>query len=163
MPNAAHTHALATLAALSLGAPPARAPTLAQIRAGLVLCPWAPAPALFAAVVAQRPRAEWFPLITQFGIATDETVLAAVVYLRRAEAGGLGVSGAAAETVFLAALAVAHKFVSDVPFDNVTFARLGGITLAEMNALELELLLALDFDVAIADGDVRAAAIACAV
>eukprot|EP00004_Rigifila_ramosa_P001600 TRINITY_DN1155_c0_g1_i1.p1 TRINITY_DN1155_c0_g1~~TRINITY_DN1155_c0_g1_i1.p1 ORF type:complete len:775 (+),score=221.73 TRINITY_DN1155_c0_g1_i1:68-2326(+) len=103
----------------------------------------------FDRIVPRRPLGQWFELIQQYKIVSDETVLAALVYLQRAQAAGLELNAANAQSVFLAALTLAHKFLADVPFDNLTFARLAEVTLAQANAAELELLAVLQFDVAV--------------
>ncbi|KAJ1767929.1 cyclin-like protein interacting with PHO85, partial [Coemansia sp. RSA 1824] len=46
----------------------------------------------------------------------------------------------------LAAIVVAHKFNSDIFFNNARYSKVGGILLVEMNQLELELLFLAKFD-----------------
>lgn len=47
--------------------------------------------------------------------------------------------------LLIIATAVAAKFVDDAYFNNAYYAKVGGITTAEMNILELNFLLSLDF------------------
>ena len=51
--------------------------------------------------------------------------------------------------VVLAALVVSHKLILDVPFTNAHFARVGGVSLQEVNRLEATFLLDMDWELTI--------------
>eukprot|EP00826_Nyctotherus_ovalis_P043193 TRINITY_DN4521_c0_g1_i3.p1 TRINITY_DN4521_c0_g1~~TRINITY_DN4521_c0_g1_i3.p1 ORF type:complete len:111 (+),score=13.36 TRINITY_DN4521_c0_g1_i3:72-404(+) len=51
--------------------------------------------------------------------------------------------------VILAASLLAMKFYFDDPYNNKTFSRIGGITLEELNELEANFLIEIDYNLAI--------------
>ncbi|PAN03772.1 hypothetical protein PAHAL_1G021100 [Panicum hallii] len=57
----------------------------------------------------------------------------------------VGVDSYSVHRLLITAVMVAAKFMDDMHFNNAYFARVGGVEVAEMNGLELELLFALRF------------------
>eukprot|EP00182_Erythrolobus_australicus_P005052 CAMPEP_0185833204 /NCGR_PEP_ID=MMETSP1353-20130828/2535_1 /TAXON_ID=1077150 /ORGANISM="Erythrolobus australicus, Strain CCMP3124" /LENGTH=288 /DNA_ID=CAMNT_0028531459 /DNA_START=641 /DNA_END=1507 /DNA_ORIENTATION=+ len=57
--------------------------------------------------------------------------------------------------VFLVAILLAIKYMEDVSFSNEHFARVGGVSLTELNRLELSMLKALDFRLYVSAEDLR--------
>eukprot|EP00183_Erythrolobus_madagascarensis_P006178 CAMPEP_0185845224 /NCGR_PEP_ID=MMETSP1354-20130828/1244_1 /TAXON_ID=708628 /ORGANISM="Erythrolobus madagascarensis, Strain CCMP3276" /LENGTH=182 /DNA_ID=CAMNT_0028545133 /DNA_START=716 /DNA_END=1264 /DNA_ORIENTATION=+ len=58
--------------------------------------------------------------------------------------------------IFLTAALLAVKFSEDVSYDNEHFARVGGVSLKELNRLELSMLAALDYRLSISKEDFSA-------
>lgn len=90
-------------------------------------------------------------LMTYSGCSSSCFVLA-LVYLDRLiqNSPGLFVSTFNVHRLLIASGVVAAKFVEDAYYDNNHWARMGGIGLPEMNALETELLLTLGFELYVA-------------
>ncbi|XP_062217242.1 cyclin-P4-1-like [Phragmites australis] len=62
-----------------------------------------------------------------------------------AEASVVGVDSYSVHRLLITSVMVAAKFMDDIHYNNAYFARVGGVEVAEMNGLELELLFALRF------------------
>lgn len=94
-----------------------------------------------------REMNQYFSLLKQYEIATKDCILTALVYMgRMTGSGDLICSSDNVEAVFTAALLIANKFHEDIPFDNKTFSRLADMYLNELNAIELQIVLALKFN-----------------
>ncbi|KAJ2522534.1 cyclin-like protein interacting with PHO85 [Coemansia sp. RSA 1939] len=81
----------------------------------------------------------------------NDSVLAVLVYLDRITRSqihrpSLAISPYNIHRLILSAIVVAHKFNSDIFLNNVRYSKVGGIPLAELNQLELELLFMIKFD-----------------
>ncbi|KAJ2658896.1 cyclin-like protein interacting with PHO85 [Coemansia sp. RSA 1200] len=81
----------------------------------------------------------------------NDSVLAVLVYLDRVTRSqihrpSLAISPYNIHRLILSAIVVAHKFNSDIFLNNVRYSKVGGIPLAELNQLELELLFMIKFD-----------------
>lgn len=71
----------------------------------------------------------------------------AVILVSRVCREGVRVTSKNVHRMYLAAFLVAVKVYSDSMISNADIARVGGVSLVEMNRLEIELLKVLDFDV----------------
>ena len=76
-----------------------------------------------------------------------ETYVLALIYLDRATAikKDLVLSNSCIHRLFFTALVVAAKFFEDKYYKNSYYCKVGGISNAELNTLEIELLAYLDF------------------
>nr|CAB3445434.1 unnamed protein product [Digitaria exilis] len=63
----------------------------------------------------------------------------------KAAAAVVGVDSCSVHRLLITSVMVAAKFMDDMHYNNAYFARVGGVEVSEMNALELELLFALRF------------------
>ncbi|KAK3141437.1 hypothetical protein QOZ80_4BG0333920 [Eleusine coracana subsp. coracana] len=96
--------------------------------------------------------AEYMERVHRYAALDPECYVVAYAYVDRAAhrrpANAVASSGNV-HRLLLACLLVASKVLDDFHHSNAFFARVGGVTNAEMNKLELELLLLLDFEVAV--------------
>ncbi|KAJ1902106.1 cyclin-like protein interacting with PHO85 [Kickxella alabastrina] len=67
----------------------------------------------------------------------------------------LAVSPMNIHRLLISAIVVAHKFNSDVFFNNARYAKVGGLPLAEMNQLELEFLFLIKFELKVDDSELE--------
>ncbi|KAI9504426.1 cyclin PHO80-like protein, partial [Coemansia spiralis] len=84
----------------------------------------------------------------------NDSLIAVLVYLDRVTRAqmhhpSLALSPYNIHRLMLTAIVVAHKFNSDIFFNNLRYSKVGGIPLAEMNQLELEFLFLIKFDLKI--------------
>lgn len=86
--------------------------------------------------------------IDQYSGASPCCLIAALVYLERIQkhCPGLFLSSKTLQRLFLIAAMTATKYLEDSSCLNTQWARIGGISLRELNRLELEFLFGLDFD-----------------
>eukprot|EP00756_Hemistasia_phaeocysticola_P012895 Hpha_TRINITY_DN15235_c7_g2::TRINITY_DN15235_c7_g2_i2::g.67923::m.67923 len=81
-------------------------------------------------------------------------VVASVILLDRlCISTGVNVTARNIHKLLLAALTVTHKWHCDTPFFNSHYARVGGVSLTELNNLERMLLSDLDFDLTVPSED----------
>ena len=88
--------------------------------------------------------------IKRYSKCSDACFLVAMVYLDRiVNNGGFVLSTHNVHRVLLTAIMVAAKFHEDHFYNNALFAKLGDLTLSEMNCLEIELLQQLRFSLVV--------------
>ena len=83
--------------------------------------------------------------------------VAALIYLERicTRRPGLRLTARTLRRLLLVAAMEAVKYLEDEPIANQRWASIGGLCLQELNALELEFLFAIDFDLAVRPADYR--------
>ncbi|KAJ2719091.1 cyclin-like protein interacting with PHO85 [Coemansia sp. Benny D115] len=94
---------------------------------------------------------DYLERVAKFVCLQNDVLLAILVYLDRIaraqrQRPALAVSPFNIHRLLITAIVVAHKFHSDVFFNNARYSKVGGIPLVEMNQLELELLFLVRFD-----------------
>ncbi|KAJ2232854.1 cyclin-like protein interacting with PHO85 [Coemansia sp. RSA 485] len=94
---------------------------------------------------------DYLARIAKFVCLENDSLLAVLVYLDRITRNhlhrpALAVSPYNIHRLLITAIVVAHKFNSDIFFNNARYSKVGGIPLIEMNQLELELLFLIKFD-----------------
>ncbi|KAJ2804278.1 cyclin-like protein interacting with PHO85 [Coemansia guatemalensis] len=94
---------------------------------------------------------DYLQRVAKFVCLENDTLLAVLVYLDRigraqVHRPSLALSPFNIHRLVITAIVVAHKFNSDIFFNNARYAKVGGIPLGEMNQLELELLFLMRFD-----------------
>ena len=74
-----------------------------------------------------------------------------LLYLRRIQARlhCMVLTSRTLQRLFLVAVMAASKFIEDIPLSNEGWAEMGGITLAEVNALEIDFLFGIEFDLSV--------------
>ncbi|KAI8064540.1 cyclin-domain-containing protein [Gongronella butleri] len=75
----------------------------------------------------------------------NEVFLALLVYFDRLTASGLRINSYNIHRLVIAGIMVATKYFSDVFYTNTRYAKVGGIPVSELNALELAFLHATDY------------------
>ncbi|KAJ2616711.1 cyclin-like protein interacting with PHO85 [Coemansia sp. RSA 1365] len=94
---------------------------------------------------------DYLERIAKFVCLENDTLLAVLVYLDRIGRAqihrpSLSLSPFNIHRLVITAIIIAHKFNSDIFFNNARYAKVGGIPLGEMNQLELEMLFLMKFD-----------------
>ncbi|KAJ2760793.1 cyclin-like protein interacting with PHO85, partial [Coemansia nantahalensis] len=94
---------------------------------------------------------DYLERVAKFVCLENDTLLAVLIYLDRVARAqrhrpALLLSPFNIHRLVITAIVIAHKFSSDVFFNNARYAKVGGIPLAEMNQLELEMLFLMKFD-----------------
>ncbi|KAJ2784256.1 cyclin-like protein interacting with PHO85 [Coemansia javaensis] len=94
---------------------------------------------------------EYLERVARFVFLENDALLAVLVYLDRIAAAqphrpALAPSPFNVHRLIITAIVIAHKFNSDIFFNNARYSKVGGIPLAEMNQLELEMLFLVRFD-----------------
>ncbi|PIA18549.1 cyclin-domain-containing protein [Coemansia reversa NRRL 1564] len=94
---------------------------------------------------------DYLQRIAKFVCLENDTLLAVLVYLDRIGRAqihrpSLSLSPFNIHRLVITAIIIAHKFNSDIFFNNARYAKVGGIPLGEMNQLELEMLFLMKFD-----------------
>ncbi|KAJ1718050.1 cyclin-like protein interacting with PHO85, partial [Coemansia biformis] len=94
---------------------------------------------------------DYLERVAKFVFLENDTLLAVLVYLDRIAGAqrhrpALALSPFNIHRLAITAIVVAHKFTSDIFFNNARYSKVGGIPLAEMNQLELEMLFLVKFD-----------------
>ncbi|KAJ1804043.1 cyclin-like protein interacting with PHO85 [Coemansia sp. RSA 2523] len=94
---------------------------------------------------------DYLERVAKFVCLENDSLLAVLVYIDRITRAqihrpALAPSPFNIHRMALAAIVVAHKFNSDIFFNNARYSKVGGILLVEMNQLELELLFLAKFD-----------------
>ncbi|XP_066350211.1 cyclin-P4-1-like [Miscanthus floridulus] len=90
--------------------------------------------------------------VARFAGCSPACYVVAYVYLDRLlrrgrrRRGALAVDSYSVHRLLITAVLAAVKFMDDVCYNNAYFARVGGISLAEMNYLEVDFLFAVEFD-----------------
>jgi hypothetical protein len=86
--------------------------------------------------------------VVSYAPCTVESFVVALVYLNRIaeNQGAVFVNPRTIHRLFITSVLVAAKYSDDIYFNNKYYARVGGISGSEMNALELEFLFRLKFD-----------------
>ncbi|CAL5069177.1 unnamed protein product [Urochloa decumbens] len=88
--------------------------------------------------------------IARFAGCSPACYVAAYAYLdrllRRGRRRALAVDSYSVHRLLITAVLAAVKFMDDVRYNNAHFARVGGISLTEMNYLEVDFLFAVGFD-----------------
>ncbi|KAJ2867452.1 cyclin-like protein interacting with PHO85 [Coemansia aciculifera] len=97
---------------------------------------------------------DYLERVAKFVCLENDSLIAVLVYLDRVTRAqihrpALAPSPFNIHRLLITAIVVAHKFNSDVFFNNARYSKVGGIPLAEMNQLELELLFMARFDLKI--------------
>ncbi|KAJ2156117.1 cyclin-like protein interacting with PHO85, partial [Coemansia sp. RSA 552] len=94
---------------------------------------------------------DYLERVAKFVCLDNDSLLAVVVYLDRISRAqihrpSLALSPFNIHRLVITAIVVAHKFNSDIFFNNARYSKVGGIPLGEMNQLELEMLFLVKFD-----------------
>jgi hypothetical protein len=91
---------------------------------------------------------QYIERIVTFAPCTAESFVVCLVYLERfaQKQGSLFVNPRTIHRLFLTSLLLAAKYCDDVFFNNKCYARIGGISCKEMNALEIEFLFRTKFE-----------------
>ncbi|KAJ2500227.1 cyclin-like protein interacting with PHO85 [Coemansia sp. RSA 1972] len=94
---------------------------------------------------------DYLERVAKFVCLENDSLLAVLVYIDRITRAqihrpALAPSPFNIHRMALAAIVIAHKFNSDIFFNNARYSKVGGIPLVEMNQLELELLFLAKFD-----------------
>ncbi|KAJ2083376.1 cyclin-like protein interacting with PHO85 [Coemansia sp. RSA 988] len=94
---------------------------------------------------------DYLQRVAKFVCLENDTLLSVLVYLDRigraqSHRPSLSLSPFNIHRLVITSIVVAHKFNSDIFFNNARYAKVGGIPLGEMNQLELELLFLMKFD-----------------
>ncbi|KAK9693898.1 cyclin-like protein interacting with PHO85 [Basidiobolus ranarum] len=78
----------------------------------------------------------------------NDSLVAILIYLDRAmkSASDFYVNSYTIHRLLITSITVANKFLSDVCYPNSRYAKVGGLSLHEMNSLELEFLFMINFD-----------------
>ncbi|KAJ1964985.1 cyclin-like protein interacting with PHO85 [Dipsacomyces acuminosporus] len=97
---------------------------------------------------------DYLQRVAKFVCLENDTLIAILVYLDRISKAqshrpSLAPSPYNIHRLIITAIVVAHKFNSDIFFNNARYSKVGGVPLAEMNQLELELLFLVRFDLKI--------------
>ncbi|KAJ2467662.1 cyclin-like protein interacting with PHO85 [Coemansia sp. RSA 2322] len=97
---------------------------------------------------------DYLERVAKFVCLENDSLIAVLVYLDRVTRAqihrpALAPSPFNIHRLLITAIVVAHKFNSDIFFNNARYSKVGGIPLAEMNQLELELLFLARFDLKI--------------
>ncbi|KAJ2645123.1 cyclin-like protein interacting with PHO85 [Coemansia sp. RSA 1694] len=97
---------------------------------------------------------DYLERVAKFVCLENDSLIAVLVYLDRVTRAqihrpALALSPFNIHRLLITAIVVAHKFNSDVFFNNARYSKVGGLPLAEMNQLELELLFLARFDLKI--------------
>ncbi|KAJ1667519.1 cyclin-like protein interacting with PHO85 [Coemansia sp. RSA 1813] len=90
----------------------------------------------------------------------NDSVLAVLVYLDRItrtqiHRPSMAISPYNIHRLILSAIVVSHKFHSDIFLNNLRYSKVGGIPLAELNQLELELLFLIKFDLKVDSAELQ--------
>jgi len=101
---------------------------------------------------------EYLERVLRFARCSEECLILAMVYVDRAarRMPQLAPTAVNVHRLVLAATTLAAKFSDDIFYSNAFYARVGGVPLREMNALEIEMLAALDFRLLVAPDDALA-------
>lgn len=91
--------------------------------------------------------------IFRYAPCSTECFVTSLVYIHRIlEAKGLAfLQIATVHRLLISAVLLASKYLDDIYYNNKFYAKIGGIPPQEMNSLELEMLLALNFDLSVSD------------
>ncbi|KAI8319744.1 cyclin-related 2, partial [Martensiomyces pterosporus] len=97
---------------------------------------------------------DYLERVAKFVCLENDTLIAILVYLDRitrvqSHRPALAPSPYNIHRLLITAIVVAHKFNSDIFFNNARYSKVGGVPLAEMNQLELEMLFLVRFDLKI--------------
>jgi len=92
---------------------------------------------------------EYVSIIVLCSHCSEECFVLALIYLERLVGGnqGLFVNSYNVHRLFLTSVMIAGKYFDDESFDNTYYSRLGGLSLKEINELEREFLLMINFNV----------------
>ncbi|KAJ2537627.1 cyclin-like protein interacting with PHO85, partial [Coemansia sp. RSA 1933] len=98
--------------------------------------------------------------VTKYVGLENDAVLAVLVYLDRITRAqihrpSMAISPYNIHRLILSAVVVAHKFHSDIFLNNLRYSKVGGIPLAELNQLELELLFLIKFDLKVDSAEIQ--------
>jgi hypothetical protein len=93
------------------------------------------------------PISSYLKRLEQFMKCSEESFIFALIYLDRLseQESDFIINDFCIHRVFLAALVVAAKFIDDKYYKNSYYARVGGINTCEMNTLEHQFLILIDF------------------
>jgi hypothetical protein len=95
--------------------------------------------------------------IQRYGHLEASTLIVALLYVDRVcSARRLSLTRTNVHRLFLACSVVASKWVQDVLYDNARMAKVGGVKLAELNALELRVLETLGWSAAVSEAEYSA-------
>ncbi|KAI9485666.1 MAG: cyclin-domain-containing protein, partial [Benjaminiella poitrasii] len=85
--------------------------------------------------------------IHKFTPFTNEALLSTLIYFDRIsnQQDGITINSFNIHRLLITSITVASKFTSDVYYTNSRYAKVGGLSLYELNQLELELLFLIDF------------------
>mmetsp|Transcript_11480 Transcript_11480/g.27880 ORF Transcript_11480/g.27880 Transcript_11480/m.27880 type:complete len:226 (-) Transcript_11480:73-750(-) len=95
---------------------------------------------------------EYLKRVVEYSSCSPTVIVSALYYISQLEVNHgreYALSSLNTHRMLIAAVVVAVKFHEDVFYDNLHFARVGGLTNNELNILELEMLRLLDFRLAI--------------
>eukprot|EP00294_Goniomonas_avonlea_P009435 CAMPEP_0114560804 /NCGR_PEP_ID=MMETSP0114-20121206/11655_1 /TAXON_ID=31324 /ORGANISM="Goniomonas sp, Strain m" /LENGTH=212 /DNA_ID=CAMNT_0001746375 /DNA_START=19 /DNA_END=657 /DNA_ORIENTATION=+ len=111
---------------------------------------------------------DYIERIHSFSGASPCTYLVSMIYLDRAlrKIPGFLVSSFTVHRLFLTCIMLASKFLDDVYFSNLHWSRVGGLKLKELNALEIETLFVLNFNMTVSPleySQYRTALLSCSV
>ncbi|CAL5030742.1 unnamed protein product [Urochloa decumbens] len=122
----------------------------AELAAGAGAAPPAPASAFRATARPDISVRAYMARIARFAGCSPACYVAAYAYLdrllRRGRRRALAVDSYSVHRLLITAVLAAVKFMDDVRYNNAHFARVGGISLPEMNYLEVDFLFAVGFD-----------------
>jgi Cyclin len=92
--------------------------------------------------------------LVRFSAATTETLAVGLVYVERLCTRGLIVlTELNVHRLLITASTISAKFLNDSYYQNSYYARVGGLSCAELNRLELEFLFLIDFRLSLAEGE----------
>ncbi|KAI9476683.1 cyclin-domain-containing protein [Coemansia mojavensis] len=97
------------------------------------------------------PIHDYLERVAKFVCLENDSLLAVLVYLDRITRAqlhrpALAPSPYNIHRMAITAITIAHKFNSDIFFNNARYSKVGGVPLAELNQLELEMLFLIKFD-----------------
>jgi len=101
------------------------------------------------------PAADYLDRIMRYGRCSPSCAVVALIYLQRVKTKitGACVTSRNLQRLLLVALLLANKFLDDLYFSNKHWAKIGGLSLQEVNALELSVLRTLDWRMAVTRED----------
>jgi energy-converting hydrogenase Eha subunit C len=101
------------------------------------------------------PAADYLDRIMRYGRCSPSCAVVALIYLQRVKTKipGACVTSRNLQRLLLVALLLANKFLDDLYFSNKHWAKIGGLSLQEVNALERSVLRTLDWRMAVTRED----------
>jgi energy-converting hydrogenase Eha subunit C len=101
------------------------------------------------------PAADYLERIMRYGRCSPSCAVVGLIYLQRVKTRipGACLTSRNLQRLLLVALLLANKFLDDLYFSNKHWAKIGGLTLQEVNALELSVLRTLDWRMAVTRED----------
>ncbi len=99
--------------------------------------------------------AEFIHRFAQLSLLTDEALIVSVIYIDRALESGMKITRHELHRLVLTACVLSIKYNLDDYYDNAYYAKLGGLSLAEMNGMERDLVRRLDYRLFVGEEEFR--------